>query len=1101
MVIKMKKTNYVIIFLTLMFAFIFSVNAEEIDEVTIEDGVYQIKSAGNENLALALNNMVPTNGGNIYLTNKSDINNQKWYIKNIEDNIYEIRSVIDENYVFDIWTGSVENGANLQLCKSNKTDAQKFRILKVEADVYSFVNVNSGKNIDIALGNIKDGSNVQQCANNGTLAQKFKLEKSEVSGYEQILENGSYIMYSGLNLNKSLRTGDDVFIYDSEGSNKEIIDIEYDKDGYYYLKNNNKLFTNENNMVVMRNKNESDNQKWFLIKEGDYYTFISKTNGKVIDVIGGNSKNNTKTQTFISNKTLSQKFKLVSSEMVTIEEGVYQIKSAGNENFVLALNNMVPTSGGNIYLTNKSDSNNQKWYIKNIEDNIYEIRSVIDENYVFDIWTGSVENGANLQLCKSNKTDAQKFRILKVEADVYSFVNVNSGKNIDIALGNIKDGSNVQQCANNGTLAQKFKLEKSEVSGYEQILENGSYIMYSGLNLNKSLRTGDDVFIYDSEGSNKEIIDIEYDKDGYYYLKNNNKLFTNENNMVVMRNKNESDNQKWFLIKEGDYYTFISKTNGKVIDVIGGNSKNNTKTQTFISNKTLSQKFKLDGALENDLETGYYKILSDGKYLGIDSEIAYNGVRPFVGSTDENKQKWYIKKIKDNLYEIKYALNPNKVLDVSGGLSIEGNNVQLFNTNSTLSQRWYVAKVKEGEYKLISNVSHTYLTIEGNNTKIYSNNKDRKQIFSFEKTDGVTVGRSVEDGYYTIASVLNSNKGLDIAGGKIAVGTNIQLCGFNSTLAQVWKLKYIDNGLYNIISALNPKRALTNVNNNVQIEKYTNSESQKWYIRMNGENEIEIISALNSLNVDVAGGSISNGTNIQLYKSNKTNAQKFILKVYGDTKTYHGIDISRWQGNINWRVFEEEIPNFIIMKIGTSYDQKDVKFETYYANAVRYDIPIGVYTYSYAGTLSTRTATQNKAEAVNDAKREADVTLKWLNKREIDLPVFYDMEYGRQTWFGKDLLTKMAEKFCDTIQSGGYRCGVYANLNWFTNYLNVSSLSAKYPLWIAHYVGPNTYQGGMSNSHFNPYSNNYKYWQFASDGRYNGISTNVDMDFGFNIFD
>ncbi|MBR3362424.1 MAG: hypothetical protein IKG40_00695, partial [Bacilli bacterium] len=240
------------------------------------------------------------------------------------------------------------------------------------------------------------------------------------------------------------------------------------------------------------------------------------------------------------------------------------------------------------------------------------------------------------------------------------------------------------------------------------------------------------------------------------------------------------------------------------------------------------------------------------------------------------------------------------------------------------------------------------------------------------------------------------------------------------------------------------------------------------------------------------GGSISNGTNIQLYKSNKTNAQKFILKVYGDTKTYHGIDISRWQGNINWRVFEEEIPNFIIMKIGTSYDQKDVKFETYYANAVRYDIPIGVYNYSYAVNTI-------------EAKLEADATIRWLNNKDLDLPIFYDLESLPQTTLGKNNLTLIAETFCDTIQLNGYRCGVYANLYWLTYYLDAKKLALRYPIWLAHYTGASNYSQVLNNYPYYQSSYNltpYQYWQFSSTGVFKSITENtVDLDFGYNIFD
>ena len=78
-------------------------------------------------------------------------------------------------------------------------------------------------------------------------------------------------------------------------------------------------------------------------------------------------------------------------------------------------------------------------------------------------------------------------------------------------------------------------------------------------------------------------------------------------------------------------------------------------------------------AMNTDLKTGYYTISTDNNYLGLSREVAYNGSIPVLQQVKNiNTQTWYIKNIRNNLYEIKYGLNPNKVLEVKGGKKANG---------------------------------------------------------------------------------------------------------------------------------------------------------------------------------------------------------------------------------------------------------------------------------------------------------------------------------------------------------------------------------------------------------------------------------------------
>ena len=1082
---------YLLFFLSLFFV----IGMSSVSADAMHEGTYKIESALKSNMVLTSSG--GSDASNVSLNTFSNSNNQKWDLTDLGSGYYKITSKANSSMALDVQGASKSNKANVQIYSSNNTDAQTWILKSIGNGYFYIVSKCNNLYLDVDGAKTADGTNIQMYQGNGTSAQKFKLTEI-VDNPEKTIDSGTYVITSKINGDKALNIdNNNINIKEVDSSYLEAFKVEYNDEGYYTIKkySDNKFVginndSKESNVLLL---DESDKTKWILKENSDgTYSFVSYFGHYYMDLKGGKTSNGTNVQIYDGNGTDAQKFNLTKVEFEDIEDGIYTISTFTNNEIVLALNNEIALNGGNVELSEKNGNNKEKWHFKNISENIYEIKSAIDDSYVFDISGGNINNGGNVQIYKTNETDAQRFRVIKVDNEAYRFTNVNSKKNVDVQGGKISIGSNVQQYENNNTIAQKFKLEKTTASEYSQDIENGKYIIYSTLNLNKSLRCSSNVFIYDVEGSLKEIFDIEYIDKGYYYIKNGDLAITNTNGKITMEDYKGEDNQKWFFKKVGDNYTFVSKVDGKVLDVPSGNASNNNRLQTYTSNGTKSQQFYLEAVLPNDLETGYYKMSIGSNYLGLDREIAYNGALPNMTSLKTNStQKWYIKKIRNNTYEIKYALNPNKVLDVKGGGTSDGNIVQMYESNSTDSQRWNVVKLKNGSYKFISNISHKCLTAD-NNTKIYSNDEDKNQKFILTSTDEVTVGQTVEDGYYVISSALDGNKVLDIKSGSIKSGTNVQLYSYNSSVAQIWKVYYVENGVYYIKSALNPKRALTRVGGNVQSEKFTGNDNQKWYIKHLENNKLSIISVTDSLFVDVSGGRTNDGTNIGVYEGNNTPSQQFKLNGYGKTKNYHGIDISRWQGTIDWNKLSSTDISFVIARAGFGMysHQKDDLFEEYYSNAKSYDYAVGTYTYSYA-------------QSVEEAKREANETIGWIKGKSFELPVFYDLEDKSQIYLGKNTLTNMAEAFCDIIIKNGYQCGIYANKNWFTNYLDASRLSSKYPIWLAHYTnGYNRTSYNEALSHYGTdYTGSYQFWQFSSVGSLEGIGGDVDLDFGYDIFD
>lgn len=186
-----------------------------------------------------------------------------------------------------------------------------------------------------------------------------------------------------------------------------------------------------------------------------------------------------------------------------------------------------------------------------------------------------------------------------------------------------------------------------------------------------------------------------------------------------------------------------------------------------------------------------------------------------------------------------------------------------------------------------------------------------------------------------------------------------------------------------------------------------------------------------------------------------------------------GIDVSQHNGVLNWSIIKDHI-DFAILRLGWIGNKNnhtlDNQFERNYSECKRLGIPVGVYVYCYS----------NNEEA---AKSGANWTVEKLKNKSLDLPVYIDMEDASIKGQGKNVLTNICIAFNSIIEASGKWAGVYANLDWFKNYLNNDEIKRRYTTWIAHYgVDQNRYEG------------QYDVLQYASTGRVTGISGNCDVN-------
>lgn len=188
--------------------------------------------------------------------------------------------------------------------------------------------------------------------------------------------------------------------------------------------------------------------------------------------------------------------------------------------------------------------------------------------------------------------------------------------------------------------------------------------------------------------------------------------------------------------------------------------------------------------------------------------------------------------------------------------------------------------------------------------------------------------------------------------------------------------------------------------------------------------------------------------------------------------TLKGIDVSHYQEKIDWEKVKKTEVAYAILRCGYGQDlvsQDDAYWADNAESCTKYDIPFGAYLYSYATT-------------VEKAVGEAEHVLRLVEGYDLRYPIYYDLEDKTLRALSNKELAKIAKAFCDRIEEAGYEVGIYANVDWFENKLTDTSFD-QWGRWVAQWGDACTY------------TKKYNMWQCTEDGKIDGITGNVDIDF------
>lgn len=185
-----------------------------------------------------------------------------------------------------------------------------------------------------------------------------------------------------------------------------------------------------------------------------------------------------------------------------------------------------------------------------------------------------------------------------------------------------------------------------------------------------------------------------------------------------------------------------------------------------------------------------------------------------------------------------------------------------------------------------------------------------------------------------------------------------------------------------------------------------------------------------------------------------------------------GIDVSAWQGKIDWEKVADYGMGFAILRITEAGNIVDKYFEANLTGCNKHKIPVGVYKYSYAMTI---------AEIQSEARKVVDT----LNNRKIQYPVFLDLEHHNQRVLGSESIHKMADAFREIIEAAGYKFAIYCNVDWYETV--ICSHLKKYDFWIASY--PENDDGWLQERLRPDFGVG---WQYSSKAKIPGINGTVD---------
>lgn len=526
-------------------------------------------------------------------------------------------------------------------------------------------------------------------------------------------------------------------------------------------------------------------------------------------------------------------YDLASEHADDLVDGLYTFGSSVDSKFMLDVPGGTAGAGKKLQLYGANNTNAQIWHVSHDQNGFVVISSV--KGCTLDVSGGRASNRNPIQLWSDNGTLAQRWIAIKETDGSYTLISaLNQSFAIDVSGGVAANGSAVQLYETNGTAAQRWvltpaKTERQQLddraAAHLADLPDGTYAMLASSD-SFALIAGGGSLSFDRFGySGVQTFDVSTTENGYRTIAIHgagavlDAAGGNDANGTKLQTyaANGTKAQKWIIEKDGEHFRIVSALNGqKVADVPGGSIASGAGLQLYSANGTAAQSFYFvdPTVVRSELD----------KLASVNREVVKDGEYAITAGPDLSRM----------------------VLDVAGGSTSSGANVQIFQSNTTAAQRWRVSHDDDG-YLTITNVKSGKVldasagsTSLGTNVQQYAACGDANYAQKW-------IAVPNNDGSVRLLSAVWQQRTLDVAGGSLNSQTNVQLYASNGTAAQ--RFTFI---------AANP----------ASVDPCDDILKDKgWCVISPSSN--------GSVAFDVAGGSLKNGGNVQAYSCNGTLSQLF----------------------------------------------------------------------------------------------------------------------------------------------------------------------------------------------------------------------------------
>lgn len=483
----------------------------------IEDGIYTIKSALNEQYVLDIEASSQKNGGNLELWNNGNTDNQRFILKYLGDGTYSIVALHSKKAI-DVEEGRKEKGTNILQWGYHGGNNQRWIIKSAGNGNFNIISKGNGLYLDIPNSKAGNGSNVQVWTQNGAKNQEFKFVKQDDNKGTKTINNGIYLIESSADTSKTLEiprsslvTGEQLGVWNKNSTVNQKFEFTYRDNGYYTISaiHSDKYLDisggskNDGAEVIQWNYHGGNNQQWKIQDAGNgYFNIISRCNGLYLTIDG------TSVKTCKENASLVQKFKLekpgttITGEK-TIEDGRYIIASKVNTSYVIDIPASSTKNGEIIEIWRNRLTDNQRFDVKYLGNGYYTIKAV-HSGKALEVPNNAMKIGTKITQNADNTSDSQQWIIKKAEGEYYYIISKSSELYMEIDKQEAKPGVNLQIQNHTGYDMQKFKfcnpntlidIDDNKYPGYKESLENlklahpnwNFKFLYTGLNFSDAV--------------------------------------------------------------------------------------------------------------------------------------------------------------------------------------------------------------------------------------------------------------------------------------------------------------------------------------------------------------------------------------------------------------------------------------------------------------------------------------------------------------------------------------------------------------------------------------------------------------------------------------